>query len=241
VVSHFRGTAWYYARFRPPYPPELIAQLAAAAGLGPASRVLDLACGTGPIAIPLAAHAGEVVAVDVEDEMLEELRASAPPNVTTVHADAHDVDAGWGRFDLVTIGRALHWLGGGAFLARLEPVTDQVALLGEGFEDSVPRDVVRNVARRFVGERPPAPGDDVVYAEALAGSVFDDVVTLDFEHEREWTPDTLVGLAYSTSQASPLRLGDRREDFERELRASLEARYVERGSMQALLGRRRKQ
>jgi hypothetical protein len=158
-----------------------------------------------------------------------------------VHADAHDVDASWGRFDLVTIGRALHWLGGGAFLARLEPVTDQVALLGEGFTDSPSRAVVRDVARRFVGDRPSAPGDDVVYADALAGSVFDDVVVLGHEHEREWTRDSLVGLAYSTSQASPLRLGDQREAFERELRAALAPRYVERGTTEALLGRRREQ
>ncbi len=75
----FRGTAWHYARYRPGYPPVLIERLAEAAGLGPASRVLDVACGTGPIAVPLAAYVGEVVAIDREPEMLAELRARHLP------------------------------------------------------------------------------------------------------------------------------------------------------------------
>jgi ubiquinone/menaquinone biosynthesis C-methylase UbiE len=108
----FRGTAWYYARYRPGYPAVLIERLAVAAGLGLESRVLDIACGTGPIAVPLAALVGEVVAIDREPEMLDELRATAPANVTVREADAGTVDASLGTFELVTIGRALHWLGG---------------------------------------------------------------------------------------------------------------------------------
>ena len=81
-MSVFRGTAWYYARYRPGYPPALIQRLAVAAKLDGRSRVLDLACGTGPIAIPLAGYVAEVVAVDREPGMLAELRAAAPVNVS---------------------------------------------------------------------------------------------------------------------------------------------------------------
>jgi SAM-dependent methyltransferase len=240
-MSHFHGTAWYYARFRPGYPAELIARLAGAAGLGPTSRVLDLACGTGPIAVPLAAYAGEVVAVDVEPEMLDELRTSAPANVTCIQVSADELDESWGRFDLVTIGRALHWLGGAPFLDRLSPLTGQVALLGDKIEDSRAVTTVLEVAQRIAGERPTPPGRRVRYAEALAGSAFDDVEDLSVVEERVWTKDSLVGLAYSTSYASRERLGDRREEFERALRAALEPRYVERVNVDALLGRSWKQ
>ena len=85
---------------------ELVERLAAAAGLDRRSRVLDLGAGPGHVAAALASHAGEVVAVDVEPDMLAQIDA---PNVRTVVGRAEDVDASWGRFDLVTAGRSFHW------------------------------------------------------------------------------------------------------------------------------------
>lgn len=233
----FRGTAWYYAHFRPGYPPELIERLASAAGLGQTSRVLDVACGTGLVAIPLAARAGEVVAADAEPEMLAMLRLVAPANVTAVEARGEDVDESWGAFDLVTIGRALHWLGGGPFLERLVPLTRQVALLGDRIADSEAHSIVLDVAQEVAGERPKAPAWGVRYEEALAGSAFSDVLDLSVEIVRTWTRDDLAGWAFSTSFASPERLGARRDEFERELRARLAPRYEERVTVVALLGR----
>jgi len=237
-VDVFRGTAWYYARFRPGYLPELIERLASAAGLGPASRVLDVACGTGLVAIPLAARAGQVVAVDAEPEMLAMLHLVAPENVTAIGARAEEIDDGWGTFDLVTIGRALHWLGGGPFLDRLVPLTRQVALLGDRIIDSEAHGIVLDIAQEIAGERPKAPAWRVRYDDALAASAFSDVVDLSVETMRTWTQDDLVGWAFSTSFASPERLGARREEFERELRARLAPRYEERVTVVALLGRR---
>jgi methylase of polypeptide subunit release factors len=66
----FRAAAPYYLRYRPAYPPELIARLADAAGVNESARVLDLGCGPGTVAIALASYAGEVVAVDVEPAMI---------------------------------------------------------------------------------------------------------------------------------------------------------------------------
>src|ERR1044071_349544 len=99
----FKGTAWYYARSRPGYPAELIARLAERAGLDSTGRLLDLGCGTGPLAVPLAPYVDEVVAVDREPEMLAAF--DAPANVRKVEARAEDVDESWGRFRLATIGR----------------------------------------------------------------------------------------------------------------------------------------
>src|SRR5689334_3417487 len=142
----FRGTASYYARFRPGYPPELVELLAAKAGLGPRSRVLDLGTGTGQLAVPLAAHAGEVVAVDPEQEMLAQIDA---PNVRTVEARAEEVDETWGRFDLVTIGNAFHWMDP-AILERLP--TEQVALCG--FDGERHQEAARDLAQEMFGTRP---------------------------------------------------------------------------------------
>jgi SAM-dependent methyltransferase len=238
-VDVFRSTAWYYAQFRPGYPPEQIERLAEVAGLGPESRVLDLACGTGLIAIPLASRAGEVLAVDAEPAMLAMLRLAAPGNIRALEARGDDVDESWGRFDLVTIGRALHWLGGPEYLDRLVPITRQVALLGDRVADSESHSIVLDVAQEIAGERPKAPAWHVRYDEALAASAFSDVVDLSVDTVRTWTQDDLIGWAFSTSFASPDRLGERREEFVQALRDRLAPRYQEQVRMVALLGRRR--
>jgi SAM-dependent methyltransferase len=59
------------------------------------AKVLDLGCGTGRIADPLAADGHVVVAVDESPEMLAEVRVAQP-----VHAQIEDLDLD-DRFDLV--------------------------------------------------------------------------------------------------------------------------------------------
>ena len=80
-MGRFESTAPWYARYRPRYPAELIERLVAAAGLDGRSRVLDLGAGPGHVASAIAGHVGEVVAVDVEPDMLAQIDA---PNVRTV-------------------------------------------------------------------------------------------------------------------------------------------------------------
>jgi ubiquinone/menaquinone biosynthesis C-methylase UbiE len=231
----FKGTAPYYARYRPAYPPELLVRLAAAAGLDGTGRLLDLGCGTGHVAVPLSRYVEEVVAVDAEPEMLAEL----PADIRAVQGRAEDVDETWGAFQLVTIGRAFHWMDGPVVLDRLARVTWQVALLGDSHEDSEAKTAVTEIARDLLGERPAMKQPGVRYAQALAQSRFNDVIEISVEVERTWTIDELIGFAYSTSFASLARVGERRDEFERVLRERLKPFYRERTPVDALLGRRR--
>ena len=230
----FRGTAAFYARYRPQYPPELIERLVRAAGLTRVSRVLDLGSGPGHVAVPLAAHVAEVVAVDPEPEMLAQIRE---PRVRTVLGRAEDVDGTWGRFDLVTAGRAFHWFDREALFERLPQVSDRLALIGDSIRQSPAATLALDIAAELLGEertsasRPP-------YADVLAASPYADVQRLEVEVDRSWTPDEVIGLVYSTSYAP--RLGERREELERRLRAALDRPlYRERVTVSALLGRRR--
>jgi SAM-dependent methyltransferase len=233
-VSLFAGTAEFYARYRPGYPPELIERLAAAAGLDGTGRLLDLGTGTGQLAVPLARFVEEVVAVDPEREMLAQL----PAGIRTRLARAEEVDESWGAFRLVTIGRAFHWMDGDVVMERLARVTRQLALVGDTVEGSEAWSTLHAVSRELLGERPPMKQPTVRFAEALASSPFFDVQQITVEVERTWTIDQLIGFAYSTSFASLARVGDRREEFERELRARLKPSYRERVTVDALLGRR---
>lgn len=229
----FKGTAPYYARYRPGYPPELLVRLAAAAGLDGTGRLLDLGCGPGPLAVPLSRYVEEVVAVDVEAEMLEEL----PPGIRAVHGRAEDVDESWGSFCLVTIGRAFHWMDGPVVMERLAGITRQVALVGDSHEHSEAQTALLEISRELFGERPRMKQPTVRYAQALADSPFNDVTEISVEVERTWTVDQLIGFAYSTSFASLARVGDRRAEFEGVVRERLKPFYRERVPVDALLGR----
>lgn len=66
------------------------------------TAILDLGAGTGRVAIDLAHHGHEVLALDLEEELLAEcrLRAGDLP-VRTVQADARAFDLDGERFDLI--------------------------------------------------------------------------------------------------------------------------------------------
>lgn len=233
----FRTAAPYYLRYRPGYPPDLIAQLAQAAGLDRKSRVLDLGCGPGSLAIPLAAHAGEVVAVDAEPEMIKELSRAAPPNVTAVEAPAEEVDERFGSFRLATVGRAMHWFDTSRVLENLSRITPTVALCADDSKDSEAQSLVLALAAELV-ENPLTRGPAPRYADILAASPFSRIEVISVEVDRTWTADELIGFAYSTSTASPERLGERRGEFEQRVRQQVEGVYRERVGVDAVVGRR---
>ena len=237
-MGRFESTAPWYARYRPRYPAELIERLVAAAGLDRNSRVLDLGAGPGHVASAIAGHVGEVVAVDVEAGMLAQIEE---PNVRTVVGPAEDVDPSWGRFDLATAGRSFHWFDAELMFARLPLVTSRLALLGDSITESDAQSRVLAIATELLGEEPPRrPARR--YRELLAASPFSDVEEIDVVAERTWTADSLIGLAYSTSVASPARLGAQRDEFERRVRNTFgDAEYRDRVSVSAVLGRRRDQ
>ena len=73
----YRGTAWYYARYREGYPQEFFSLLQRKFNLTKDDRVMDLGCGTGQIAIPLSSAVAEVTAMDPEPEMIGEGKQQA--------------------------------------------------------------------------------------------------------------------------------------------------------------------
>ena len=240
----FRTAAPYYLRYRPAYPAELILRLAQATELDGTERVLDLGCGPGSLAIPLAVYAAEVVAVDVEPKMIAELRRSAPSNVTAVTAKAEDVDESWGHFRLATAGRAFHWFDTALVLARLATVTPALALVGDDIRDSEAQSLALAIAVEVIDEAPIEQPKSQRrhlrrYTEILGSSPFSAVEVISVEVERTWTPDELIGMTYSTAVASPERLGERMSTFEQRVREELAPIYRERVTVDAVIGRLR--
>ena len=73
------------------------------AQVGPGSRALDVATGTGDLAIELARRGAEVTGSDFAPAMLELARRKAP-GLTFEEGDALDLDHPDGAFDAVTVG-----------------------------------------------------------------------------------------------------------------------------------------
>ncbi len=101
-----------YDRVRPAYPDELFADLAAIAGLGRNSSVLEVGCGTGKATRSLAALGCSVTAVDPGAGMvaLASQRLAAFGNVRLENSTFEEWDDAGRRFDVLVSASAWHWV-----------------------------------------------------------------------------------------------------------------------------------
>jgi SAM-dependent methyltransferase len=107
-----------YARFRPTYPPELFAWLAAQA---PGRRLaVDVGAGNGQAAIAIAAHFERVIAVEPSDAQLAAATPAANVEYLRGAAEATGVDAA--SADLMISAQAFHWFNHDAFFAEARRV-----------------------------------------------------------------------------------------------------------------------
>jgi SAM-dependent methyltransferase len=102
--ASFGSVAADYAVLRPGYPADAVAFLLGERPL----RVLDLGAGTGLLTDVLLAAGHEVVAVDVSEPMLAQLRARLP-QVATATGGAESIPLPDADVDAVVAGQAAHW------------------------------------------------------------------------------------------------------------------------------------
>jgi ubiquinone/menaquinone biosynthesis C-methylase UbiE len=122
-MRRFATTVDLYEQFRPPYPVAFFREVAQRLALTKRQALIDLGTGPGLLALGFADYVGRVVAVDPEPNMLAAARQAARQagrDVMLVESNAEDLPEDIGRFDLVTIGRALHWLDESALGALFE-------------------------------------------------------------------------------------------------------------------------
>jgi len=249
----FKGTAWYYARYRAGYPEAFFDMVKEKFNLSKNDRVLDLGCGTGQIAIPICRHVREVVAMDPEPEMLAEgkiqAEKSGAKNIRWIEGGSEDLaemEYVLGRFQLVVLGTAFHWMnqektlddlyeilhdGGGIVIASID---------GEFFKQSV----IVQVVKKWLGEERRA-GSGVYkpttgrFEEVISESKFHRMVSWQYPLVFTNDIDGIVGNVYSTSIANPNILGDKKDAFEKDLRDALlkhnpSGKFVSNGQVQAI-------
>lgn len=231
----YRGTAAYYDRFRPPYPEPLFDHLCREQPVSGSGRLLDLACGTGQIAVPLSGSFSEVWAIDQETEFIEYGLANTKnrgiTNVAWVTAPAEQVELD-GPFDLITIGNAFHRLNrqlvAKRMLSWLRP-GGAVALLWsdtpwhgpEPWQQSMADLLAAWTSKVGAAERVPAGWQEAMDRDpndqVLRRAGFDYVGKFEFTVTLTWSVEALSGFVYSTSFLNREALGDKVTHFEQDL------------------------
>jgi SAM-dependent methyltransferase len=228
--DRFRSAAEFYDRGRAAYAPALVGRVAGIVGLEPEHRLLDLGCGTGPLARAFAPCVSEVVALDPSTEMLSLARklAAEARNITFVQASSYDLGPALGQFRLVVMGRSFHWMDRADTLRRL----DQMVQVGGAvalFHDTAPkvaanswRALWREIAERYAGS-PSAHRDPdwVRHEDMLLNSAFSRLERFGVIERRPLDVQTLIERTLSMSVTSPSQLGDRTQAMVEDLRAGL--------------------
>jgi ubiquinone/menaquinone biosynthesis C-methylase UbiE len=235
----FDGTAEYYSRYRPDYPEELIRELAKKFSGDGSGRLLDLGCGTGQLAIPLAPYFKDVVGVDPEKDMIEEAEKTAKragmKNIKFIHEKAENAISKLGIFRLVSIGRAFHWMEREIILEKTYNILEDgggIAIIDDENHSNIStsqedwKRAVRDILKKYLGEKRRAGNSFYIepqkrHEEIMTHSLFKKLESVTCKQTRNWTTESLIGFLYSTSFAQKRFFGDRVGQFENEFKETL--------------------
>ncbi|MDA8369068.1 MAG: class I SAM-dependent methyltransferase [Nocardiopsaceae bacterium] len=236
----FRSTAPYYARYRPGYPQEFFEHLVARFALNGTQQILDLGCGTGQIALPLAPHVARILAVDPEPSMLTEGQHLATErgihNIDWLAGDSYRLpELALPELTLVTMGAAFHWMDRDGVLQDLDqlvlPGGAVVIASGGAPETQTPppwNDTITAVRTKYLGPARRAGSGTYSHPEerhtdVLRRSPFSNVEVAEWNWTLERDLDSLVGLQFSFSFSAPVQFGseEQRAAFECDLRNAL--------------------
>ena len=216
-MGRFATTASLYAQFRPPYSPEFFRAVAKKLEFGPGHRLVDLGTGPGLLALGFAPHVGRVVGVDPEPAMLEVARqaaARAGHHLTLIESSAERLSREVGPFEVVTIGRALHWMDRdliGPLLERLVAPGGAILVCAARSATDGRNDWLDtyNEARRDWSEVPDRTNYRHDLANALVGTRFRVGETIAVETSHELSARDLAYRMLTFSGSSPAVLGDK--------------------------------
>jgi SAM-dependent methyltransferase len=230
--ERFKDASRYYSTGRPTYPRLLAGRVAKVVGVSPEEDVLDLGTGPGFLAIDFAPLARAVTAVDPSPEMLDAARNNAKAagaEIRFVRGSSYELGPELGRFKLVTIGRAFHWMDRPATLRLLDGIVEAgggVTLFGESYPD-VPANVWRKHFQEIVdGYSTDDPARPKIRASAsnesvLLESSFDHLERVSVLETRRTPIERFVDRALSFASTWHGRAGSREQDLAEEIRSAV--------------------
>ena len=230
----FRGeVAELYHRYRHGYPEPVIAAIAEVFGLGDGDVTVDLGCGTGQLALPMAGRVRAVLGVDPEPDMLMRARRAAGDagvaNVSWMIGADTDLPVigallGTAAVGAVTVGQALHWMNHPALFSAARPLLRTgggIAVVTNGtplwLQDTDWSRAIRGILEDWLGHRARAAcGTDEdsqhQYRDDLSAAGYE-VFSAAVEYDVELTAGQLAGGIYSALGAGRLPASDQRDAF----------------------------
>ena len=227
-MGRFATTVPYYNRYREPYPQTFFETIAKRLNLSGRERLGDIGCGPAPLAIGFARYVGSCTGVDPEPTMLGAARAQAAESGVTlnlVEARIEHLPDTLEAFDIVTIGRALHWMEPQATSRALERIVVEggwivVCAASAPAPNNPWLEPYNEIRNHWVDHR----GEERYPADAeqrFAGSRFRFVERIAVSFTHSVTIEELVGRSLSRSTTSPQVLGQRLAEFEQALAQAL--------------------
>jgi SAM-dependent methyltransferase len=227
----FTSSAPYYDRYRPAYSDAFYRHIAER--YGGRERLVELGCGTGRVILRLAEHFNDALGVEPNDAM----RAVAEEGASRLGLEscsflgvaAEELQLGEESIDLVLICQAFHWMDRELLLERLHAALrpgGALVVADPGPGHPLELEPLRTVMVAYAGKgrRPGGRdfGDPMELHEAvIERSPFGVPERVVVEGEPQtYDAAQMIGLLYSTSYCSPEVIGDRREEFERDVRAA---------------------
>jgi SAM-dependent methyltransferase len=207
---------------RPPYPTAIFDLLADLIVDTPRA-VLDVGCGTGDVARPLAARVERVDAVDISEAMIAQGRRQPggdAPNLIWIHATVEEAPLS-PPYALITAGESLHWFDWEAVFPRFADAlmpNGVLALIGRNWETDAQREMP--IIGRYSTNREFRPYNLV--DELSARGFFEQLGQRRFGPE-PWRPTIAeyIECRHSQNGLSRERMGDAAGAFDAELRAAL--------------------
>lgn len=204
--DHFSRQAADYSRYRPGYPPELIAYVAS---LAPGHALaVDCATGNGQAAVALAGHFDEVLAVDASDAQLAQ--AQPHPRVRYERALAESLPVPDGAVALVAVAQAIHWFDFDRFYAECRRVLMPGGVLA-AWTYTVFRaggeidEVVDRFYEGTVGPYWPPEREYVQQAYRTIPFPWQEITPPPFRLQTEWTLEQVLGYFASWSSVQQYR------------------------------------
>lgn len=243
----FEGSASYYLRGRPPYAPGLANRITEALSLDGTGRLLDVGCGPGVVALPLAPRFEEAVGLDPDAAMLAEAQHRAKTlgvaNVRWIRARAEELPLGLGTFQVAAFAQSFHWMDrplvaarvyamlehGGALLHINIAPNPQADPLGLPWP-TPPYAAIQELVRRYLGPvrragqgvlQSGTPGGEAAILSQAGFSGPNQLVIAAIEPLLR-NVDDIVAWVFSRSDSAPHLFGDQLGGFEAELRQVLQ-------------------
>lgn len=210
--------------FRPPYPAATFAVLTGLIADKP-RVVLDVGCGTGDVARPLAARVERVDAVDASAAMIargRQLPGGDAANLRWIEALVEDAPLS-PPYALITAGESLHWFDWAVVFPRFAEVLlpgGRLAMIGRNWESAAERERLHPIINRHSTNRDFRPYnilDELAERNLFAPEGQDRI------GPEPWRPtiDEYIECRHSQNGLSRERMGAAAEGFDAEMHEAL--------------------